>query len=264
VTLESLESALERTVAENTARFRSINRRGGPTGPVPRTRHLATEGIVDFHSRRAITRTVRRNSGVIRRLAKRWTEDVTIYLLFDGPKLSGCVLGHWQEPSPKWPADLPRQPIGLTFLDLMRHESLVDAIEQNHQNVRGEHTTHYALKLDVNRLTWPEPDRSAAAAIDDSRLARLAIKTLPDPRPKGILPAEIWLDERGRLVRFSYRAIRARTQDKALWPTTELWDFSVPPQLQDWEHQPVIDPSTLQFPESEREMMRLRNTKHKQ
>ena len=227
-------------------------------------RHLATAGIVDFTTRRAITRTVRRNRGLIHRLAKRWTEDVTIYLLFDGPKLSGCVLDHWQEPSPKWPAGLPRHPIGLTFLDLMRHESLVDAVEQDHQDVRGEHTTHYALKLDVDRLTWPEPDRSAAAAFDNSRLARLAIKTLPDPTPKGILPAEIWLDERGRLVRFSYQAIRAPTHDKALWPTTELWDFGVPPQLQDWEHQSVIDPLTLQFPETDREMTRRTNAAHKQ
>jgi hypothetical protein len=146
----------------------------------------------------------------------------------------------------------------------MRHESLVDAVEQDHQNVRGAHTSHYALKLDVDRLTWPEPDRSAAAAIDDSRLARLATKTLPDPRPKGILPAEIWLDERGRIVQFSYQAIRAPTQDRALWPTTELWDFGVPPQLEDWEHQPVIDPDTLEFPASEREMMRRVDEAHKQ
>jgi hypothetical protein len=191
--------------------------------------------------------------------------DVPVYLLFDGPSMSGCLLGHWQQPEPKWPSELPRKPIGLTFLDLMRPESLIDAVEKDHQEVRGEQTTRYALKLDVDRLTWPKPDRSAAAAADDSRLARVAIKTVPDPRPNGVLPAEVWVDGRGRLVRFSYGPVGADhpKHDKAPWPTTELWDFGVPPQLADWEHQPVIDPITLQFPESEREMMRLAEA-HKQ
>jgi hypothetical protein len=209
---------------------------------------------------------VKRSRGISRLLPKRWTPDVTIYLLFDGPMMSASLLGRWQAPDPQRSKALPRQPTDLTFLDLMRHEALVDAVEKDPQDVRGEATTRYTLRLDVDRLTWPKPDRNALATGENSRLRRLAIKTLPDPRPKGILPTEVWLDQRGRLVRFSYRPIAPDhpKHDRVPWFTTELWDFGMPPQLEDWEHQPVIDPFTLEFPESEREMMRQAEQAHEQ
>jgi hypothetical protein len=262
---EVLESALATTVADKTARFWSSSRRGRPTGPAPRLGNHPFEGIIDFGSRRALARTMNRSGGIGRWLPKRWTPDVTVYFLFDGPMMSASLLGRWQAPHPTRPKDLPRQPAGLTFLDLMRHEALVDAVEKDPQDLRGEPTTHYALRLDVDRLTWPKPDRSALAAGENSRLGRLAIKTLPDPRPKGILPAEVWLDQHGRLVRFSYQPTAADhpKHDRVPWFTTDLWDFGIPPQLEDWEHQPVIDPFTLEFPESEREMMRQAEQAHK-
>ncbi len=255
------ESAPEAISAQKTARFWSVKRRGRPTGPPLRVMNNATEGIVDFAARRAITRSVHRDGGIARRLAKRWIADIPIYILFDGPSMSGCLLGRWQEPYPKWPSGLPRKPLGLTLLDLIRTESVIDAVEKRHEEVRGELTINYALKLNVDRIAWPQADRSPAAAMDDSRLARLAIKTVPDPRPKGVLQAEVWINELGRLVRFGVCGLPDdhSKHAKAPWTTTELWDFGVPPRLENWQNQPVIDPATFQFPESERAMIRLAN-----
>jgi hypothetical protein len=145
----------------------------------------------------------------------------------------------------------------------MRPESLVEATELGPADVRGEPTTHHTLKLDVDRVHWPDPGRNSLAAKTHSRVDRLLIKVASDPRPKGVLPAHAWVDRSGRLVRFSHCLLPANDpkHPKALWPTTELWEFGIPPQLQDWESQPVIDPDTLSFPQSEREAMRLAKTR---
>jgi hypothetical protein len=49
----------------------------------------------------------------------------------------------------KWPSELPRKPMGLTFLDLMRPESLVDAGgERSRERPRS---TNYALRAQARR-----------------------------------------------------------------------------------------------------------------
>jgi hypothetical protein len=221
----------------------------------------ATEGIVDFASRRAITRSVERSGGLIGRLSKRArpTPDMTIYMLSDGSSMSACLMGRWQEPLSGWRPKLPRNPAGLSFLDLICAESVVDVAEAGRDQVRGEPTTRYTLKLDVDRVQWPEPNRSSEATKPDSRIQQILINLAPDSTPKGILPAEVWVDESGRLVRFSYCPLPSEhpKHSKAPWTTTELWDFGIPPQLADWTTQPVIDPVTLHFPDSEREAMRM-------
>jgi hypothetical protein len=256
-----VESALATTVAEKTARFWSVNRQGDATGPPLRVMSDATEGIVDFASRRAITRSVGRSGGLIGRLSKRARPmpEMTFYILYDGTSMSACLMGRWQEPRPGWPSELPRNPAGLSFLDLMRAESLVDVVMVGREQVRGEPATRYTLQLDVDRVQWPDLDRRSAAAKHDSRIERILVNVAPDPTPKGILPAEVWVDESGRLVRFSYRPLPLEhpKHSKAPWITTELWDFGIPPPLEDWTTQPVIDPVTLHFPDSEREAMRM-------
>jgi hypothetical protein len=127
------------------------------------------------------------------------------------------------------------------------------------EEVHGEWTTHYRLKLDVDRVSWPDLGDDFPATRDDMS-RRLAIKALPNPRPRGVLPAEVWLDEPGRLRRFSHCPRPDKTGKRA-WPTTELWDFGGPPSIEDWKTQPVIDPVTMRFPDSEREKIsRLRGS----
>lgn len=81
---------------------------------------------------------------------------------------------------------------------------------------------------------------------------------LPQPKPQGILAADVWIDSEGRLVRYSHSdvAVDHRKHAQAPWTTTELWDFGIPPALGDRNTQAVIDPRTLQFPESEAEFIR--------
>jgi hypothetical protein len=65
-----------------------------------------------------------------------------------------------------------------------------------------------------------------------------------------VLSAQVWIVAAGRLVRYSHSDVPVdhTKHDQAPWITTELWDFGIPPLLQDWKTQPVIDPLTLQFP----------------
>jgi hypothetical protein len=112
--------------------------------------------------------------------------------------------------------------------------------------VRGAHTDHFALELQFDRADWPKPPRDAVAAGGNSLLARLAIKTLPDPRPHGLVLAEVWIDASGLLRRFSLSGPGVSgTPADAFWLTTELWDFGGPPPIGDRLSQPVIDPITL-------------------
>jgi hypothetical protein len=240
-------SALEVTFAERTARFRSQNLRGGPGGPPLRVVNTATEGIVDFTSRRAIACPAVRNRVSSRRLSNRWFADAPVYVLFDGPSESTCLLGRWQEPYLKWPPELPRLPSALVLLDLLRSESLVDAVEKGGEDVCDLPTTRYALTIDCDRIDWPKPKRAPKAPLDRRRLACWTIDKAYNPRPSGVVRAEVWIAESGRLVRFSHgpHPVAHLTLGRMSWPTTELWDFGVPPRLQSWKTQPVIDPVTL-------------------
>lgn len=159
----TVESAPARTLAERTSRFWSVNRRGGPSGPLPRLMRGVVEGIVDFTTGRAITRSINTGGGgVLRRAAAADDGNVApVYMLFDGTLMTGCVLGRWRDPYPSGAAGTHRGPAGLRFLDLMRPESIIEAIEAGEEEVRGQQTTRYRLKLDVDRIHWPQPDRGA-------------------------------------------------------------------------------------------------------
>jgi hypothetical protein len=261
----SLESARARTFAERTARFWSVNRQGGPSAPPPRLMRGVIEGVADFESRRAITRSVETGGGgVVRRLAGAENRDVPpVYMLFDGTSVCGCLLGRWRDPEPGRPSDPLRGPPGLRFLDLIRPESIVEAIEDGEEEVRRQASARYRLKLDVDRIQWPERDPHAPSPHGNSLFGRLVSRALPDPTPKGILSAEVWIDSAGRLVRYSYSDVPVAHPKyaHAPWITTELWDFAIPPPLSGWKTQPVIDPLTLQFPQTEAAFIRLAGSK---
>jgi len=141
----------------------------------------------------------------------------------------------------------------------MRPESIVEAIEEGQEEVRSQPTTRYRLKLDLDRIQWPEPDPT----LHHSLVGRLVSRALPDPTPRGILSAAAWIDAAGRLLRYSHSDVPADhpKHAQAAWITTELWDFGIPPLLSDWKTQAVIDPLTLQFPDTEAELIRLAGSK---
>jgi hypothetical protein len=95
------------------------------------------EGIADFASRRAITRSIDTGGGgVVRRLAGAENQDVPpVYMLFDGTSLCGCLLGRWRDPEPGRLSDPLRGPSGLRFLDLMRPESINDLLIRPYESV---------------------------------------------------------------------------------------------------------------------------------
>ena len=55
-------------------------------------------------------------------------------------------------------------------------------------------------------------------------------RALPDVTPEGILSAEVWIDDEGRLVRYSHNEapVAHPKHARAPWITTELWDFGIP------------------------------------
>lgn len=189
----------------------------------------------------------------MRRLAGAESHDAPpIYMLFDGSSMSACLLGHWRDPHPSVPSNPLRGPGALKFLDLIRAESIVDALEEGEEQVRSQPATRYRLKLDLDRIQWPDRDRVSRLSQENSLLGRLLTKALPDPSPTGVLSAQVWIEAAGRLVRYSHSDVPVDhpKHDQAPWITTELWDFGIPPLLQDWKTQPVIDPVTLQFPQT--------------
>jgi hypothetical protein len=250
-------SARVRTFDERTARFWSANRMDSASGRLPRLMRGAVEGIVDFTSRRAITRTVNTTGGgLLRRLAGAHDPDAPpMYLMFDSASVLISVHGRWHTLPPterSWPRSGPP---GLRLVHLLRPESIVDAIDIGEDEVRGSPATRYRVTLDVDRIHWPDPD-DAAGSRDVSSLVRFVRnKVLPDPTPKGILSAEVWIDRAGRLVRFSHNDLPVGhpKYQRAPWVTADMWDFGVPPPLTDWTTQRVIDPITLQFPDTERD-----------
>ena len=220
----------------------------------------ATEGVVDFVTGRAITKSVDTSGGgPVRRLSGGEHRDTPpIYMLFDGTSVSACLLGQWRDPRPSGRAASYRGPRELRFLDLMRPESIVEAAAEGEEEVRGQTTTRYRLRLDADRIQWPQLDSNAHRPPAGSMIRRLLSKALPNPTPTGILSAEVWVDSTGRLVRYHHNDVPGDhpRHSQAPWTRTELWDFGVPPPLHDRTTQPVIDPQTLQFPESEAELIR--------
>lgn len=235
------------TVAERTARFWSVNRRG-PTGPMWRPVRDLTGGIVDFNARRAIIRAGRRGGGLLRHVTDRlFASPFPAYVLVDDVSLSIWTGARWTEPDELFQPGLPRLPRGLSFLDLFSAGSLVDVAALGSELVRGVPAVRYELTLDVDDVPWPASDRGLRGRRQPPRIEWLIGKLAPSPsRRRGVIPAEVWIDEPGRFVRFSYCDVpRKYPNHEAIpWPTTELWDFGLPPEIQDWRIQP--DPTTLQ------------------
>lgn len=140
----------------------------------------------------------------------------------------------------------------------MRPESIIEAIGEGEEEVRGQATTRYQLKVDVERIHWSQSDRGARTPFGRSVVGRLLGTLPPDQRPQGILSAEVWIDREGRLVRYSHSDVPVDhpKHAQAPWTAVELWDFGIPPALNDSNTQAVIDPVTLQFPESEADFIR--------
>src|SRR6478672_8620053 len=124
---DRVESALARTVEERTCRFWSVTWPGDRSGLVSRLMQGATEGIVDFVTGRAITRSVDISDGGTGPRLPGGERRATppIYMFFDGTSVSGCLLGEWRNPGPSGAAGSYRGPAELRFLDLMRPESIV-------------------------------------------------------------------------------------------------------------------------------------------
>jgi hypothetical protein len=240
-----VELAYTTTVAERTARFWSVSRRGGPTGPMSRLIRDANYGIVDFDSRRAIIRDTRRAHGLVGRARQLVfnPSQTPRYALFDDTSISEWAEGRWTEPAVIFQHGVPRLPLGLSFLDLLAGGRLHSARELGREPVHGVSADHYELTLDVNHI--PRPQSGVDSGKHRPRLARLTTRLVP-PRSiqRGVIPAEVWLDEHGRLVRFSHSDLprEYRNHDALPWTTTELWGFRLPPQIQDWRTQ--ADPST--------------------
>jgi hypothetical protein len=248
----SVRVALERTEQCGTARFEAQGHEGGPRGPAPRRLARETVGVVDFAARRAIFRDQIVPTGfwggMMGRTRRPAPAEGPFVHFCEGPGM--CFArprGGWSELHPRWPPDLPRKPPELSFLDLWLPLAVVKLQALGKEEVRGVQSDHFSLTLKFDRTDWPEPPRDAVAAGRSSLLGRVAIKTLPDPRPHGLVLAEIWVDEDGLLRRFSVSGgVVWGNASQAHWLTTEMWDFGGPPPIDDRLSQPVIDPVTLE------------------
>jgi hypothetical protein len=241
-----VESAFATTVAERTARFREASRKGSATGPLWRPVHGLTEGIVDFNARRAIVSEVRLAGGLLGRVLNRGAgSDSDGYVLLDDVSLSGWTGERWTQPKAMFQPGVPRLPIGLGFLDLLSGGSLVSVDELGRGLVREAPAEHFDLKLDVDHIPWPQSQGSFRGP-QRPGISRILNKLAP-PRghERGVISAEVWIDDHGRLVRFSFcDAPKDHPSYAAMpWYTTELWDFGVPREIGDWRTLP--DPATL-------------------
>ncbi len=241
-----MESAFAKTVAARTARFREASRKGSATGPLFRPVHGLTDGIVDFNAGRAIVSEVRLAGGVLGRVLNRGAGSNSAgFSLLDDVSLSAWTGDHWEEPRPMFQTGVPRLPTGLGFLDLLSGGSLVSVDDLGRELVREAPAERFDLKLDVDHIPWPQ---SQAVFREPQRpgVSRILNKLAP-PRSlqRGVIPAEVWLDENGRLVRFSYCDMpKDNPNHPAMpWHTTELWDFGLPPEIGDWRTVP--DPTVL-------------------
>ena len=167
------------------------------------------------------------------------------YALFDDVSLGGWTGERWTEPKPMFQPGVPRLPIGLGFLDLLSGGSLVSFDELDREVVREAPAEHYDLKLDVDHIPWPQSEGSFRGP-QRPGISRILNKLTP-PRSlqRGVIPAEVWIDDHGWLVRFSFCDMPKDHPSYAAmpWYTTELWDFGVPSEIGDWGTLPA--PATL-------------------
>jgi hypothetical protein len=139
---------------------------------------------------------------------------------------------------------VPRLPLGLSFLDLLAGGRLVSSAELGRELVHGVPAHHYELSLDVDHIPWPQP--GVYSGKHRPRLMRLTGPFASSTAmQRGVIPAHLWLDEHGRLVRFSHCHLHKehRNHEAVPWRTTELWGFGLPPEIEGWRVEP--DPGTL-------------------
>jgi hypothetical protein len=200
-------SALGRTEQEVTARFEARDREQSPDGPAADRYAEHWVGIVDFATRRAIGCPRRTAASFLDGMRGRSRElaadEGPFVFFFEGP--SSCAALPWRgwtELHPDWPVSLPRQPRGLTLLDLVDSRWIIEQQFGGDEEIRGEMTQHFRLRLRFEKSAWPKPRRTVSAAGGRSLLDRLGIAVLPDPSPHPESVADRSARQRRVLTRF--------------------------------------------------------------
>jgi hypothetical protein len=198
------------TINEGTARMWHGSRRGGPTGTASGLSH--GEGEVDFIGRRARYVVVGLREG--QEEGESWGEA-----LWDGPRhyFRAAPDQPWGDPVPL--IAIVKRPGAIAYSSpWWLLDALCGARDDAHvigrELVRGTSTEHIRVSVDV------------AAAVNCSS------QSLALPRtPADAFPAEVWLDELGRLRRMSCTWPQKRRPwwwkrfGPPSWMTTEFWDF---------------------------------------
>jgi hypothetical protein len=111
------------------------------------------------------------------------------------------------------------------LLDYLRATSS-EIEDVGEEDVRGEPTTHYRARIDLDKVPEQAPEDARAAV-------RASVDVLKQRLGSSTLPVDVWLDGEGRVRRFR-QAISAEGSDVEL--TIELFDFgtdvdvAVPPE----------------------------------
>jgi hypothetical protein len=119
------------------------------------------------------------------------------------------------------------------FLELLRGVRNVQ--DDGEEEVRGIPTTHYSAVLDLARVVE-----------SGSQSSRLSAQDLID-RGQRLVPADVWIDEHGRMRRLSYSVALSQDEDPepgdaaALTVTTELYDFGVEVDVRPPPEDAVLD-----------------------
>ena len=121
--------------------------------------------------------------------------------------------------------DAPRSPDHpLWLLDALA--GVRDATEVGNDEVRGVPATHYRMRIDL-------------AAADEQLAAGIIAPGPRSYRSLRALPAEVWIDDDGRIRRLSYE----REDCGAYWQTTELWEFGLHVEIDVPTEDELIGPS---------------------
>jgi hypothetical protein len=240
---EVVRKAALRTSDEGGVRLFSAGRRGSPVGE----ELGGTEGIADLRRRVArvsvqyVTPDFARE--IDSRLSEAEAEDpeddemrqtVTSFIKMFSTTLENVHVGgatYTQVGDQGWAnfsetaRDAPRSPDDpLWLLDAL--VGVRDAMEVDREDVRGVPTTHYRLDIDL--------------ATADQELATGVIAPGPRSyRSLRALPADVWIDDDGRIRRLSYE----REDNGMYWQTTELWDFGLEVEIEIPSEDELIGPS---------------------
>ncbi len=209
--------SVELTLREGTARMWHCARVGGPTGPPAALAN--EEGEADLTRRRA-------HCGVTRRAQDSEQSEPWGETLWDGPNQHIRTTDDvaWSDPLPLI-AVTPKVPGAIAYgspwwlLDALCAVS-DDANVIGWDLVRGASTEHLSASVDVAAIAACSPER------------------LSFPRSAAeAFPAEVWLDDMGRIRRMSCNWPHKRRRwwwkrfGPPHWMTTEFWDFGDPVEI---------------------------------